>query len=137
MANANPRQFTDKDRQKSSDNRKANKAAQKVAATIAHVRSLYDGLDVADVVHLTQGYLFSVVMSETETTGNRIRAAAQLLPYVVPRLRARDLEMDGEEPININEQQIEALTKRHGDPWAKETEDGDDSGTNGSTAGRE
>ena len=131
-----PRAFTEKERDAGRETQKRNRAQKKVAATIEHVRSLYDGLDVADVVHLTQGYLFSVVMSETETTGNRIRAAAQLLPYVVPRLRARDLEADGEEPININETQIAKLTERHGDPWRKEKEDGDDSRENGNTNGR-
>ena len=72
------------------------------------------------------GYLLSVVQNDAESTTNRIRAAQTALPYVEQKLRARDADRGGEDPINLNEKMMETLTETHGDPW--ESKDGSTDG---------
>ena len=108
------RAFTDADRQKALDTRKRNAAKRKDFA------ALWDSTDNPDAVFL--GFLLSVVRNDAASTGDRIRAAQTALPYVEQKLRARDAESKGANPINLNEQMMDALTETHGDPW----EEGED-----------
>lgn len=64
---------------------------------------------------------------------------SKLLGLDAPRYRAIESEQEGLDPININEQEIEANAARHGavNPaeWSKEVDDGDTEREDGSAEG--
>ena len=61
-----------------------------------------------------------------------------MLPYLIAKIRAKDFETEGLDPININEIELAANEERHGavDPaeWStnKENDDGDTEREDGS-----
>ena len=113
------RPFTDEDRARALAVRKRNRERKR-----DYVKTF---TDCALPSELVLGYLVSVVQNEDASTSDRIRAAQTALPYVEQKLRSRDAESQGQDPINLNALMMEALEETHGDPW-REAENGSSDG---------
>ena len=102
-------QFTEEDRKKSLAKRRENKASRYITNDELAEKGL-------------RWMLEAWAGQKNLNVAQRIRIGSVLLPYYEAKIRAQDKELDGDDPININEAAVSNIKDRHGEFWNGEDE---------------
>ena len=118
------RNFTDADRKKALEVRRANKlkkieGMRNPVTVIEH----YENFTDEEWASITFKRLILMANGIIEAEPHEIRACNAALAYLMPKLRATDQELDGDEPINLNELAERAIKEKHGNPWEDAQDD--------------
>ena len=111
-------QFTPEDRAKSHDARQRNKED----AALEKIREALPGVPREEWGEILLKSMLLIAMGIRPMDAAAVGAAKTALPYLMPKLKALEIEINSANPRNIHEEEDSKILEKYGDVWAEEEE---------------
>ena len=110
--------LTDEDRAKGQKQKQINKEQK----ALAQIQDALPGVPREEWGDILLKSMLLIAMGIRPMDNAAVGAAKTALPYLMPKLKALEIEADTLDPINVHEEEDSKILEKYGDVWAEEEE---------------